>query len=94
MKKYTPSHWSPEWNYGDTAKKSVKYKKSLTPQQNAELWQEVTYAKPLQNEVVFEKEIPASEIAFVYLRKKYTAKIEIPNPVVDTKQKLNKLLAT
>lgn len=83
---------------------SVKYDSSKTPEENAQIWHTVfrnLHSKSRDyvfkigggewNEVVFDQDIPVSEIKYIYLNKSLSPKFEVPKRV-DTKQKLNKLL--
>ena len=102
LEKYNPLHWSPDW-FGEYKKGvSVKYDKSKSAKENVDIWnsiyhstntkvQDYIYKFKSHNEVVFNKSIPISEVAYIYVRKSVNPKFEIPNRV-DTKQKLNKLI--
>lgn len=83
---------------------SVKYDTSKSPEENAQVWH--TRFRELHskskdyifkigggqwNEVVFDQDIPISEIQHIYLNKSITPKFDVPKRV-DTKQKLNKLI--
>lgn len=84
---------------------SVKYDNSKNPKENASDWQTIfrTFHNKAKdyifrigggqsNEIVFDQEIPVSEIQYIYMTKDVNPKFEVPNRV-DTKQKLNKLIS-
>ena len=40
LKSQTPECWSPSWRFGDCTKKdSIRYKKTMTPDENIQLWE-------------------------------------------------------
>lgn len=92
MNKYTPSHWTSTWNYGDMIEDnsaiSVEYNKHESPKENALKWKTLLetihtkkHAKSMMNEVVFKKKIPISEAMFIYAKSDKKIDYEIPNRV-------------